>query len=103
MDYHQRLFLQHQTKRDTTMSDKAITIGHQEILGTKVPAQDRYGQNSATNPSSDLPGQHTHIEGFGKQVTLPKVSGGAQLRTVSADPIKPVHGQTRQTDPSILK
>jgi hypothetical protein len=71
-------------------------IGETEIIATKVKANNRYGQNQATNPSSDLPGQHTHIDGFGKQVTVPDSvtakageTGNWQTRSVSAEQLIP--------------
>lgn len=55
-------------------------MGEQDILGSKLPALNRYGQNGFTGPSSDTPGHHT-TSGFLKQVVAPTEKW--QTRTVS--------------------
>jgi hypothetical protein len=42
----------------------------EDILGSKMPADNRYGQNGAPNSSSDLPGQPT-TSGVLPQTVLP--------------------------------
>lgn len=81
-----------------------ILAGQTEIAVTKVPAANRYGQNGYQGPSSDLPGQHTRIEGFQKAVTVPKDDGGWQTRQVDAKPYAPSHGmRDRNAAPTIIQ
>jgi hypothetical protein len=62
----------------------------EDILGSKMPANNRYGQNGAQNPSSDTPGKHT-TSGVLPQVVLP--DDDWQARKVSPDQKVPTtHG-----------
>lgn len=38
-----------------------------DVVGSNMPAENKYGQNGYGGASSDLPGQKTSIAGFGKQ------------------------------------
>jgi hypothetical protein len=60
-----------------------------EIIGSKIPARNGYGQNGAQNASSDLPGEKT-TSGFLPKGVVP--NDATQVRTVSAQPIAPAHG-----------
>jgi hypothetical protein len=60
-----------------------------EIIASKIPALNKFGQNGAQNASSDLPGQHT-TSGFLPKVVVP--NDATQQRTVSKQPFVPAHG-----------
>src|SRR6266478_9457510 len=64
-------------RRGNTMSDDNET----DLLGSREPANNGYGQNGYTGPSSDLPGKRTRIKGFQPDTFVPKSND--QLRPVS--------------------
>jgi hypothetical protein len=81
------------------MSNDALQIGDQEIVASKIKPMNGYGQNSYQGPSSDLPGQHTRIDGFGPVVAVPPRSSDGtadwQLRKISADPLPTTFGMAQ--------
>jgi hypothetical protein len=72
-----------------------------EIVGSKMPADDGYGQNGYKGASSECPDKCT-TTGFLPQVTLPE-GDGVQTRDVGTSNVQPSFGMKRQTDPSIIK
>jgi hypothetical protein len=66
-------------------------VSDTDILGSKLPANNGYGQNGFTGPSSDLPGQHT-TSGFLPQSTVP--TDKWQTREVSKEQLKSTFGMT---------
>lgn len=73
-----------------------LMIGDQEIVATKEKPKNGYGQNGYQGPASDLPGQHTRIEGLSTPAVVPgRTSDGTpdwQTRKVSAAPFATAHG-----------
>ncbi len=64
-----------------------------DILGSREPANNGYGQNGFQGPSSDLPGKKTS-SGFLPQTKLPDAQANGQTREVSAKQVVPnAHGQ----------
>jgi hypothetical protein len=64
-----------------------------QFIKSDAPADDGYGRNGFTGPSSDLPGKKT-TSGF-----LPKAGApiNSQTRTVLADPIPTMYGHKPST------
>src|SRR5437773_7907536 len=70
------------------ISNEKETSMSNEIIASKIPALNKYGQNGAQNASSDLPGQST-TSGLLPKVVVP--NDATQQRTVSKQPFAPAH------------
>lgn len=56
----------------------------QDVIGSKLPAKNGYGQNGYGGASSDLPGKHTKVPKFGPGDADPN-PGDWQTRDVSTE------------------
>lgn len=81
------------------MAHNRVLDPTREIIASKLASDNKYGQNGYQGASSDLPGQHTCIKGFGPEVTVPgdvtKAFGETsnwQTRAVEAKPYPVSHG-----------
>src|ERR1700688_4012130 len=71
----------------------------QDIVGSKLPADNKYGQNGATNSSSDLPGQKTAISGFSTPCDLAAAHDDHwQKRDVGKSNVPNPHGMKDAND-----
>jgi hypothetical protein len=79
------------------------TMSEQDILGSKLPADNGYGQNGYDGASSDLPGQDTRIPGFLPKVKVPKDDW--QTRKVAPKQGVPTHpnmlGPTKKANETV--
>jgi hypothetical protein len=62
----------------------------EDILGSKLPAENKYGQNGYPGASSDLPGEKTRVKGFGPPADAS--AGDWQTRNVSKEQLPAAHG-----------
>ena len=56
----------------------------QKIVGSKMPAENKYGQNGSSQPSNDL------------RPEKPTLPADTQRRDVGASTVKPAHGMKNQ-------
>lgn len=59
----------------------------EQVVGSMMPAEDGYGQNGYSGPSSDLPGERTKIDNkyLGMATEVSSAPGNWQTRTVSQE------------------
>ena len=72
-----------------------------DIVGSNMPADNKYGQNGYAGASSDLPGKRTRIDGFSNDVDLASAKNG-QTRDVGTSNVQPAFGMKRQTKDGTL-
>jgi hypothetical protein len=81
----------------------ADIIGETEIIATKVPGNNRYGQNQYTGPSSEALDKKTHTAGLSPKVAASAAPGSWQTRPVSAQQIIPLAHGARNVNESPVK
>ena len=72
-----------------------------EFVGSHEKANNGYGQNGYSGPSSDLPGQATRMDrDFGLPADPSADAGNWQTRNVSKEGYAPAHGMKAAAEPA---